>query len=219
MSVRDLLQSNDERFRAIAAGLGADDWSRPSLCDDWSNHDVLAHLVIGYRAGPGVIAAEMLRFTGSFDRANAAIARSLAASRSPAELLEEFEQLIERPRGLGRYFPRRLLLGDHVTHELDILFGLDREPSIPADAAVSVLDTQVGLPNPFVPAYRNSRGLRLVATDIDWTHGWQGPFVRGRAVELISVLGNRPRMLPALQGDGVDVLASRVSQRPIRRAG
>jgi hypothetical protein len=36
---------------------------------------------------------------------------------------------------------------------------------------------------------------------------------------LISVLGNRPLMLPSLAGDGVDVLASRVSQRPIRRAG
>jgi uncharacterized protein (TIGR03083 family) len=219
MSVRDLLRSNDERFRAMAAGFSADDWARPSLCEGWSNHDVLAHLVIGYRTGPGVIAAEMLRHAGSFDRANAAIARSLAASRSPAELLDEFELLTERPRGLGRYFPRRLLLGDHVTHELDILFALDREPSIPADSATSVLNTQVAVPNPFVPAFRNSRGLRLVATDTDWTHGEQGPTVRGRAVELISVLGNRPRMLPSLIGDGVDVLAPRVSQRPIHRAG
>jgi uncharacterized protein (TIGR03083 family) len=219
MSVRDLLRSNDQRFRAMADGLTADDWSRPSLCDDWSNHDVLAHLVIGYRTGPGVMAAEMLCHAGSFDRANAAIAQSLAASSSPAELLDEFEQLTARPRGLGRYFPRRLLLGDHVTHELDILFALDREPSIPARAAIAVLNTQVAVPNPFVPAFRNSRGLRLVATDVDWTHGEQGPVVRGRAVELISVLGNRPRMLPALLGDGIDVLAERVSRPPIRRAG
>lgn len=219
MSVRDLLRSNDQRFRATAESLDADDWARPSLCDGWSNHDVLAHLVIGYRAGPGVMVAEILRHAGSFDRANAAIARSLAASRRPAELLDEFEQLTERPRGLGRYFPRRLLLGDHITHELDILFALDREPSIPADAAIAVLNTQVAVPNPFVPAFRNSRGLRLLATDADWAYGEQGPVVRGRAVELISVLGNRPRMLPSLVGDGVDVLASRVSQRPIRRAG
>jgi uncharacterized protein (TIGR03083 family) len=219
MSVRDLLRSNDERFCASAAGFSADDWSRPSLCDDWSNHDVLAHLVIGYRAGPGVIATEMLYHAGSFDRANAAIAHSLAASRSPAELVDEFEQLTARPRGLGRYFPRRLLLGDHITHELDILFALGREPWIPADAAIAVLNTQVAVPNPFVPAFRNSRGLRLVATDTDWTHGQQGPVVRGRAVELISVLANRPRMLSALTGDGVDVLASRVSPGPTRKAG
>ena len=128
MSVRDLLRSNDERFRALAAGLRDDEWTRPSLCDAWSNHDVLAHLVIGYRSGPGVTAGEILRHGGSFDRANTAMACSLAADRSPAELLDEFARLVYRPRGLGRVFPPRLLLGDHVTHELDILFAIDREP-------------------------------------------------------------------------------------------
>jgi uncharacterized protein (TIGR03083 family) len=219
MSVRDLLRANDQRFRAVADGFDADDWRRPSLCEDWSNHDVLAHLVIGTSVGAGVVAAEMIRHAGSFDRANSAMARSLAAQLGPAELLEEFARLSRRPRGLGRYFPARLLLGDHVTHELDIMFALEREPDIPHDAAIAVLNTQVALPNPFVPAFRNSRGLRLVATDADWSHGAQGPLVEGRAVELISVLGNRPRMLPRLRGDGVEVLASRLSRRPIRRAG
>jgi hypothetical protein len=127
--------------------------------------------------------------------------------------------LCGRPRGLGRYFPPRLLLGDHVTHELDMLYALGREPAIPADALVAVLNTQVSVPNPFVPAFRNSRGLRLIATDTDWTHGERGPLVRGRAAELVSALGDRPAVLARLDGDGVDVLASRVSRHPIRRAG
>jgi uncharacterized protein (TIGR03083 family) len=219
MSVRHLLRSNDERFRELAAGLRDDEWTRPSLCDAWSNHDVLAHLVIGYRSGPGVTTGEILRRGGSFDRANTAMACSLAADRSPAELLDEFARLVSRPRGLGRVFPPRLLLGDHVTHELDIVFAIDREPSIAREAVVAVLNTQVALPNPFVPAFRNSRGLRLRATDVDWAHGDRGPLVEGRGVELVSVLGNRPRMLPALRGDGVELLASRVSPRRIRRAG
>jgi hypothetical protein len=142
----------------------------------------------------------------------------VAATRSPAGLLDEFAQLVDCSRGLGRYFPRRLLLGDHVTHELDILFALGHEPSIPADALIAVLNTQGAVPNPFVPAFRNGRGLRLVATDVDWTHG-RGPAVHGRAAELVSVLGNRPAMLGRLDGDGVEVLASRVSRRPIRKAG
>jgi len=219
MSVRDLLRSNDERFRALAAGLRPDEWTRPSLCDAWSNHDVLAHLVIGYRSGPGVTAGEILRHGGSFDRANTEMACSLAADRSPAELLDEFALLVYRPRGLGRVFPPRLLLGDHITHELDILFAIDREPDIPGEAVVAVLNTQVALPNPFVPAFRNSRGLRLRATDVDWAHGDSGPLVEGRGAELASVLGNRPRMLPALRGDGVGLLASRVSPSRIHRAG
>jgi len=218
VSARDRLRRNDARFSALAAGFSARDWIQPSLCEDWSNHDVLAHLVVGYSAGVVPVTAEMLCHSGSFDRANTAMARSLAASRAPGDLLDDFERLTRRPRGLGRYFPPRLLLGDHITHELDMLFALDCEPAIPADALVAVLNTQVSVPNPFVPAYRNSRGLRLVATDADWTHG-QGPSVRGAAAELVSVLGNRPAMLGRLDGDGVGVLASRVSQHLSRKAG
>ena len=68
------------------------------------------------------------------------------------------ERLTRSPRGLGRYFPQRLLLGDHITHELDIVFALDREPEIEPDVVVAVLNTQVAVPNPFVPAFRNSGG-------------------------------------------------------------
>ena len=147
------------------------------------------------------------------------MACALAAARSPEELLDEFGELVHRPRGLGRIFPPQLLLGDHITHELDILFAIDRAPQIPAQSVMAVLNTQVALPNPFVPAYRNSRGLRLRATDVDWAHGDQGLLVEGRGVELVSVLGSRPRMLSALRGDGVELLASRVSPTRTRRAG
>ena len=180
---------------------------------------MLAHLVIGCSAGAAAVTGEILRHGGSFDRGNAALARSLAATRSPAELLDDFGRLSVGPRGLGRYFPRRLLLGDHITHELDMLFTLGREPAIPADALIAVLNTQVSVPNPFVPAFRNSRGLRLIATDAAWSHGEGGPIVRGRAAELVSVLGNRPAMLTRLDGDGLDVLTSRVSRHLSRRAG
>jgi uncharacterized protein (TIGR03083 family) len=202
----------------MANTISAQEWARPSLCEHWSNHEVLAHLVVGYSAGAGAVAVEMLCHSGSFDHANTAMARSLAASRAPGELLDDFNRLRQRPQGLGRYFPPHLLLGDHITHELDMLFALGREPAIPAELLVAVLNTQVSVPNPFVPAVRNSRGLRLVATDIGWTHG-QGPSVRGAAVELVSVLGNRPAMLSRLDGDGVEVLAPRVSRHLSRRAG
>jgi len=218
MSARDRLRVNDIRFQAMAETFSAEEWARPSLCDSWSNHDVLAHLVVGYSAAATAVVAGMRCHSWSFDHANAAMARSLAASRTPLQLLDDFDRLTQRPQGLGRYFPPQLLLGDHITHELDILFALGREPAIPADALVAVLNTQVHVPNPFVPAYRNSRGLRLVATDADWTHG-QGRLVRGPAAELVSVLGNREAMLGRLDGDGVDTLASRLSRHLIRRAG
>ncbi|BBY18443.1 maleylpyruvate isomerase family mycothiol-dependent enzyme [Mycolicibacterium litorale] len=209
----EALRLNDIRFCRLARTLSSDEWAHQSLCDDWSNHAVLAHLVIGYRTGISTTAAAILRQRGSFDRANTALACTLAEKVRPTELVDEFERLIERPRGLGRVFPRRLLLGDHITHELDIVFAVAREPAIPVTALRAVLDTQVAIPNPFVPAYRNSRGLRLRATDADWSHGVAGPVVEGRAADLVSVLGNRPHALPRLHGAGVDVLTSRLSRR------
>jgi len=215
---RDLLRANDRRFCRVAADLGPADWAAPSLCDGWTKHDVLAHLVIGYGSSLGVVVGEMWRQRGSFDAANAEVSRALAARRPPGELLDDFARLVECPTGMGRYFPRALLLGDHVTHELDVLLALEREPSVGGDALIAVLEAQVSLPNPFVPAYRNSRGLRIRATDVGWTHGCRGPEVHGRAADLISVLGDRPRSLERLRGDGTSVLSARVLSRPNRTA-
>jgi uncharacterized protein (TIGR03083 family) len=220
MSVRELLRASDRRFLALADEFSATEWARPSLCDEWTNHEVLAHLVAGYGSRLGQIVAEMHCHRWSFDAANIDMARKLAAVRSPAELIDEFARLADHPAGMGRYFPRTMFLGDHITHELDICFALDREPTIPTDALIAVLNAQVRLPNPFVPAFRNSRGLRLIATDADWTHGRTGPKVIGLAAELVSVLGNRPRALAGLDGDGVAVLAGRIldASRPTRTA-
>ncbi|MDT5325610.1 MAG: hypothetical protein QOF25_2762, partial [Mycobacterium sp.] len=151
--------------------------------------------------------------------ANTDLTRRLAATRCPTDLLDDFARLVDRPRGMGRYFPRNLLLGDHVTHQLDILLALDRDPDVPNDALTAVLNAQVSLPNPFVPAYRNSRGLRLTAIDADWTHGAGGPQISGRAADLVSVLGDRPGALARLSGDGLTVLPSRVLSRRIRTVG
>ena len=218
MSTRERLRSNDLRFLAVATTLRPEEWAAQSLCADWTNREVLAHLVVGYSCAVGAFAAEMGRHRGAFNPANTALACAHASTRTPAELLADFAAFVERPEGLGRYFPRRLLLGDHVTHELDILLALGREPAIAKDALVDVLKTQVSVPNPFVPAFRNSRGLFLVATDTDWTHG-AGPVVEGRAADLVSVLGNRPTALTALSGEGVATLSARVLSRRSRMAG
>ncbi|MDT5112994.1 MAG: hypothetical protein QOE20_4884 [Mycobacterium sp.] len=94
MSVRELLRANDARFIGLAHELDATEWSAPSLCDEWTNHEVLAHLVFGYGGRLGVLVAEMCRHRGSFDDANTDLARTLAATRSPAALLEDFARLV-----------------------------------------------------------------------------------------------------------------------------
>jgi hypothetical protein len=81
---------------------------------------------------------------------------------------------------------------------------------VPASTAAAVLDTQVRIPNPFVPAAARARGLNLIATDADWCHRGNGPSVAGKAEHLASVLAGRPWALQFLTGDGAGVLAARV---------
>jgi uncharacterized protein (TIGR03083 family) len=208
---RNMLHDNDIRFAEFAGGLSDSDWSQQSLCTEWSNHEVLAHLVLGYRASPAALALGMASHRGSFNRANAALAVDLAERHSPAELLGEFAALTDRPRGIGRVFPRRLLLGDHVIHELDIALALGRQPAINTTTLITVLNTQVRVPNPFVPAAVWARGLNLRATDVNWAHGSGGRNVAGEAAQLASVLAGRPRALDQLSGNGVDELGARIS--------
>ncbi|WP_078290567.1 maleylpyruvate isomerase family mycothiol-dependent enzyme [Mycobacterium sp. D16R24] len=212
MSAADLLRGNDLRFLAAAQDLTVEEWLRPSLCTEWSNHEVLAHLVVGRSASVRDITAGMIR-RRSFDRENTYAARTLAADYAPTELLNEYRGFIDQPIGIGKVFPRTLLLGDHVVHELDILFALERTSSIRSEILVKVLNTQVELPNPFVPAYFTARGLRLRATDAHWAHGNSGPVVEGAAAALASVLAGRPKMLAHLSGEGAAVLAERLGAR------
>src|SRR5262249_39356411 len=95
-------------------------------------------------------------------------------------------------------------------HELDITYALGRQSAVPTDILAAVLDTQVRIPNPFVPAAARARGLNLIATDTDWSRHADGPTVTGPAAELALVLTGRPAVLPYLTGDGVPVLASRL---------
>jgi hypothetical protein len=71
---RELLYDNDIRFLATAREWSATNWAQPSLCAQWTNHDVLAHLAMGYRASTVRMAVEVARHGGSFDRVNAALA-------------------------------------------------------------------------------------------------------------------------------------------------
>jgi hypothetical protein len=58
-------------------------------------------------------------------------------------------------------------------------------------------------------ARRRVAGVRLVATDTDWSHG-SGPEVRASAEDLLLVLYGRTPRLADLAGDGVRFLAPRL---------
>lgn len=112
---------------------------------------------------------------------------------------------------MGRFLPGALLLGDHVVHLLDIAHALDRPVALPPDVLRAVLNTELRVPNPFVPAARLGRGLTLEAVDIDWRTGGDGPLLRGAAIDLISALAARPATLERIEGPGAQKLRERIA--------
>jgi len=214
MSNRDLLKRQDRCFIDFARSLTPREWTQPSLCSEWTTHEVLAHLVIGYSISVPSLCWALTTHRMGFDPTNSALAQRLAQQRSPQELIDSFELLIDHRRGIGRVFPPGLLLGDHVLHHLDIALALRRPAEVPDEIVDAVLATEVGLANPFVPAKRNASGLSLHATDTGWTSTTDGRacgMVEGRAVHLASALAGRPHALALLSGDGVPTLSSRIA--------
>lgn len=214
MSNRDLLQLQDHNFVDFARSLTPAEWTQPSLCADWTAHDVLAHLVIGYSMSVPSLGWAMAAHRMNFDRTNTAVAQRLAREHGPDALINSFELLIDHPRGIGRIFPPVLLLGDHVIHHLDIASALGRRVEVPDEIIDAVLETEVGIPNPFVAAKRNASALALRATDTGWTSTVDGGacgVVEGRATHLASALAGRPDALAFLSGDGVRTLSTRIA--------
>jgi hypothetical protein len=105
MTAASALARNDERFLAAVGDLSESEWARPSLCTQWSNHQVLAHLVHGCSAPIGEFTARMVATRGDFDAANTALARELAARRTPNQLLDDLERLRGNWRGLAGCYP------------------------------------------------------------------------------------------------------------------
>jgi len=63
-----------------------------------------------------------------------------------------------------------------------------------------------------------ARGLRLHATDVDWTHG-AGPEVTGPGESILMALAGRPVAATELAGEGRETLLDRASGRDARTGG
>ena len=224
---------SDEKWTVIAgqrralaellAGLDESEWERPSLCSQWRIKDVAAHLALTPQS-PGIlhILARGLRARGDFDAVN----RDLAiahADRPPAELVAELRQLADNRRKPAITTLDNLLF-DTLVHIQDVAVPLGLTATMPLDAAREGAQRVWRMGWPFW-ARRRLRGLRLSATDADWTAG-DGAEVRGPIHALLLLLtGRTEAALPLLGGSGVQRLADqtpgqgRQGRRVGRRAG
>ena len=182
--------------------LAPDEWEQPSLCAGWRVRDVAAHLALAH-TGWGRAALEMVRARGSFDRMIRDTALRHAALPTE-QLVAEIRAMAGSRRRAPGVTPLEPLL-DVLVHGQDIAVPLGRARTMPVEAArprphAGVDDGLAdvdGLPRP-----RRLRGLRLVATDTDWSGG-DGPLVEGPMEALLLLLTGRTAALgPAVRYRG-----------------
>jgi uncharacterized protein (TIGR03083 family) len=136
---------------------------------------------------------------------------AFGSSHSGKELAAIFKDIHTQNirRGISKVIKAEEGLVDHLIHHQDIRRPLGLPRTIPADRLVAALALVPGLGG-FVGAKKRVAGLRLVAVDVDWTHG-DGPEVRGTGEAILLAASGRPVVLPELEGDGVEVLRARLT--------
>jgi uncharacterized protein (TIGR03083 family) len=188
-------------------GLSPEQWEQPSLCELWRVRDVVAHVISYEELSRWQLVRRFAK--GGFvpPRVNA-IGVAEYTGRSPKQLTHLMRTCIP-PRGLTSAFGGMIALVDGMIHQQDIRRALGQPRVIPPERLHRVLNN--ALSSPATRGARRTRGVRLIATDLDWAHG-DGPEVTGPAEALLMVMTARPDALNQLAGPGKALLAQRISR-------
>lgn len=193
------------------ATLQPEDWAHRSLCDGWTVRDVAGHLTL-QQLGLGDVLRIALRHPGvhGLNWMIQTSARDKAAAPTE-QLIGEIRAMVgSRRHNLG-VTPFETLL-DIVVHGQDMAVPLGRSLPVPPEVAAIAAARAWGY-----QASRSGRrkakvfqplpyaGLRLVATDLDWSVG-DGPELRGPVLSLLLLLTGRRVVLPQLEGPGAQTL-------------
>jgi uncharacterized protein (TIGR03083 family) len=199
----------DERRVQIADildGLRPEQWATPSLCDGWTVREVGAHLSMAPTSSVREVLSWLLKSRGNFDRMirDSAIDRG----RRPTDEIVSDLRGIVGSRKLAPATSWRDALLDAIVHAHDIARPFGITVAAPVEAARTALDWVWLRPFPFFPA-RRLRGLRLVASDVEWGKG-DGLELRGPVESLLLVSTGRPAGLAELDGPGLRLAESRL---------
>jgi uncharacterized protein (TIGR03083 family) len=186
------------------ASITDDQWATPSLCKGWTVRDVLAHMTGTSKITPPTFFGKLIGSGFSLAKTQA---KDIAVERgsSNADALRRFETQIsstKHPPG-----PMVTWLGEVIVHAEDIRRPLGISHEYPTHAVIRVADSYKGS-NLVIGAKKRIAGLRLRATDADWTHG-EGPEVAGPMIALLLAMAGRGAAVSDLTGDGAAALAAR----------
>lgn len=188
-------------------GLAPQQWESPSLCAGWRIRDVVAHVtLVGLPPSSGSLFTDMVRSHGNFHRLNTAAAKR-RAQRPPRQLVADLRAYASS-RKVPIVSSHRNVLFDVAVHGQDIAIPLGLDLPIPPAAAAEAATRVWTMGWPFW-AKRRLSGLRLTATDTDWSAG-SGSDVHGPIRALLLLLtGRTTAATDMLAGAGVAQLHRR----------
>ncbi|QWF81997.1 maleylpyruvate isomerase family mycothiol-dependent enzyme [Amycolatopsis sp. CA-230715] len=194
LSIADLLED-----------LSDTEWETRSLCPEWTIGQVAAHITTSTRDTLFGTVRDVIKARGNWDRMNATVAIERAAKFSREELIAQ----IRETAGSARRAPGAAVIDplvDMLVHGQDIARPLGRARTMPLPQTAAALAHVAK--SPFYGARKRFRGIKLVATDVDWTSGTGEEEIRGTASDLLLVATGRTAGLAGLSGSGAERVAA-----------
>jgi len=201
-----LIHEVREKVAGELAVLLPEQWDAASLCAGWRVRDVAAHCVETNRR---TRTSSLAQYLMSGFRFNTMAAKDVARHKSDTtdELLAQYRESMSGTNAPPE--PKVTILGEAVIHAEDMFRPIGRRVE-PPPAALAATLAYARASTLLLHGKQRSAGLRLRATDIDWTSG-DGPDVSGPAASLILAITGRPAGLADLGGEGLETLRSRLS--------
>ena len=143
-------------------------------------------------------------------KASAVESAAYGSAHTPVQIMGVFDTIPNErvKRGIVRLVKPQEGLIDHIVHQQDIRRPLGLPRQVPEERLLAALGAAPSIGG-FVGAKKRAAGLRLVATDVDWSQG-EGPEVRGTGEAILLAITGRAVVLDELTGDGMETLRERV---------
>lgn len=192
-------------FADMIEGLSAEQLASSSLCEQWTAQDVAGHVVSFIEMSLPTMMFSMLKGGFNVDKAWTANAKKYG-DRPIGQVAETIRSNASKPSAM-KSFPGGLTTVDVAVHTQDVRRPLGLEGSLDPEVAKAALEfcTSHAKRKMMVPPDQIA-GLRLEATDIDWSWG-DGDLVSGPAEAILMGI-NRRNVAADLTGEGVAKLPS-----------
>jgi uncharacterized protein (TIGR03083 family) len=193
------------------ASLTPAQWDAQSLCQGWRIRDVAVHLLVDEpveQLGLPLALVKAAWFRFSVHRINDWWVRR-NRDRPTNSIVTAFAG-VWQPGRISKLVGPRTSVRAMVIHHQDMRRPLGMRRTVPEErlrAALDVILTPQGSHN--LGSFERGSGLRLQATDIDWSWG-DGPTILGPAESILMAVAGRRGTIAELSGPGLPILTSRI---------